>query len=218
MLYQLYDFLLWKVTTVDIVSVVLLLLLPWLTRRYLRRIVYWFVLLTALGNGFFKLLSASPGVVASTPVQAIATSKNFQLFRTFYYVVKFKKPRLSNLSDKAPRVQWKEQMVGYSATTTFDIENSRFFIVRKINGEWWFKPTVLINDTLVADLDTGFLPDHSGEMEQAVRKYQTREIGSYLSTFLTVVLVILLINRSRHLGSGASATALATTLRQPSLS
>jgi len=219
MLYQLYDSLLWKVITVDIVSVTLLLLLPWLTRRrYLRRIVYWLVVLVAVGNGFFKLLSASPGVAASTPVQAIATSENFSLFRTFYYVRQIKDPRFSHLPDNSPQVQWKEQMFGYSAKTTFDIENSRYFIVRKINGKWWFKPIAFINYKLVADLDTGFLPDRNGEMQEAIRKYQAREIGSSLSSFLTLMLAILLINRLRHLSSGTSVVALPTTPQQPSFS
>jgi len=210
MLYQLSNVLLWPILGIDVVLVTALYFLPRHQRRKIRIVRYGVIILLALLTGFFKLLRTSPGLLASTPVHVTVASEHPNLLRSFYYITQYHRRTIAT---------WKSYMPGKSSDAVLEGDNARLFLAMQRNDQWLITPiyNVPLTSEAVVDLDKArFLPDRTGVVEEAIGAYHKWEIGSYLSSFLTLALVVLLIQRLRYLGPGTTKAS-PTALLQPSI-
>ncbi|OUJ71416.1 hypothetical protein BXP70_21920 [Hymenobacter crusticola] len=98
---------------------------------------------------------------------------------------------------------WKSYMPGKSSDAVLEGEDVKLFLTMQRDNQWLITPIYPIPSTgeAIVDLDTArFLPDQTGAVTQAVVAYRKWEAGNYLSSVLTLVLVVLLVQRLWYLG------------------
>ncbi|WP_324672192.1 hypothetical protein [Hymenobacter sp. GOD-10R] len=138
-------------------------------------------------------------------------SKHRDLFRSFYYIKQYHGRTFAT---------WKSYMPGMSTDATLEAEDVKLFLAIQRDHQWLITPIRSISHTgeAIVDLDkASFLPDRTGAIEAAIVARYKWEAGNYLSSFLTLVLVVLLIQRLWYLGSGITRTSLHAPVH-PSLS
>jgi hypothetical protein len=211
MLYQITGALLLPILGVDLLLVVALYFLPRIKEQSTRILCYSIVILFALATSFFKLLRISPSIIPSSPVHVTVRSEHRDLFRSFYYITQHHGRTFAT---------WKSYMPSTSIDATLEAEDVKLFLAMQRDNQWLFTPIHAIPRTgeAIIDLDTAhFLPDQTGASEEAIVTRYKWEAGNYLSSFLTLVLVVLLVQRLWYLGSGITKTSLHAPVH-PSLS
>jgi hypothetical protein len=204
MFYQLSDVLLWPVLAIDMLLVAALYFLPRYQQRLTRIFLYGAVVLLALITGVFKLLCASPGNVASTPIHVSVRSNHRDAFRSVYY--------LRQNHEHPLAVDWKSYMPGTSSEEVLEAEGWEQSLAIKINGQWRLTPVIATTPSeAIIDLEkASFSIDRTGDAAKAIASYRIVEIGSWLSSFLTLGFLFLLIHRIRYLGSSATDGSVAS--------